>query len=123
MSGCRGPIRKNDEVPRIFLWYLGSQEPEWICDVEHGLEEEGVSWTLQSVDTVDCVATAYQAAVRSTLKIGLCATIDGRLVLHHKQLPRDQPLFDISEVRSDTARQLGANAARLAKGTSLKELG
>ena len=47
MSGCRGPIDQQDEIPRVHVRCLDDAEPEWLEYVEHGLEEEGVSWVVQ----------------------------------------------------------------------------
>jgi hypothetical protein len=45
------------------------------------------------------------------------------VVVHHKQLPDDDPLFDVAEPTPDDARKLGSNAARLAKRMPLKPIG
>lgn len=119
MSGCRGPIERDDEIPRVHVRCLDDEDPEWIEYIEHGLEEEGVSWVVQIGFDGDSVAVAYDAAMESALKIGVSVT-GSRVVLHHKQLPPDAPVFDVTDVMAESARRLGSNAARLAKGTPLK---
>lgn len=123
MSGCRGEIDPSDDVPRVFVWYVGDQEPEVIEYVEHGIEEEGVSWAVQRGYNGEGVSVAHEAAVNSPLKVGVSVMPDSRIVIHHKQLPSDNPVFNVSEVTAETARKLGSNSARLAKGTPLKPVG
>ena len=121
MSGCRGPIDQQDEIPRVHVYCLDDVEPEWLRHVEHGLEEEGVSWVVLSGFADEAVAVAYEAALDSALKIGVSVS-ESRLVVHHKQLPDEQPLFDVADVTAANARNLGSNSARLAKGIPLKPI-
>lgn len=98
---------------------LGADEPEWVEYIENGIEEEGVSWFVQSGFDGDCITVAHEAAIGSSLKIGVSVS-ESRIVVHHKQLPEDRPVFDVAPVTAAAARKLGSNAARLAKGTPLK---
>jgi len=123
MSGCRGPIDRDDEIPRVFVWCVGDGIPEHVDQIEHGLEEEGVSWAVRDGFDGESVAVAYEASMNSPLKIGVAVTQDGRVVVHHKQLPDGDPVFDVTSVDEITARKLGSNSARLAKGTPLKPVG
>ncbi|SIS18076.1 glycerol dehydratase reactivase beta/small subunit family protein [Natronorubrum thiooxidans] len=75
------------------------------------------------VDEHDAVAVAHEAAINSALNIGVSVTADARVVVHHSQLSTDKPVFDSAEVTAQTARKLGANSARLAKGIPLKPIG
>jgi hypothetical protein len=122
MSGCRGPVNQDDEIPRIFVWCIGDQIPESVEHIEHGLEEEEVSWVVRSGFDGQSVSVAYEASMNSPLKIGVGVTPDGRIVVHHKQLPDNDPVFDVTGVDTTTARKLGSNSARLAKGTPLKSV-
>jgi hypothetical protein len=123
MSECRGPVDQDDDVPCVHVRCLGARdtEPEWVAYLEHGLEEEGVPWLVEFDAADDSVAAAHGAALESALKIGV-SVHETRIVVHHKQLPDDEPVFDVSEVTASDARDLGSNAARLAKGTPLKSL-
>lgn len=124
MSGCRGPIDDDrDGPPRIFVRCLGEAEPDAVRYVERGIEEEGVSWVVQSGFDGDGVAVARDASNSSPLKIGVSVADDGRIVVHHEQLPPEEPVFDVADATETTARSLGANSARLAKGTPLKSIG
>lgn len=124
MTECRGPVDQNDDVPGVHVSCVGdvTAEPEWVAYLEHGMEEEGVPWLVQFGADESGVATAYDAAVESPLKIGVSVS-DTRIVVHHKQLPPDSPVFDVDAVTAEAARALGSNAARLAKGTPLKTVG
>jgi hypothetical protein len=120
MSGSRS----SDDVSRVHVRCPGDG-PDWLRHLEHGLEEEGVPWLvdLESGEGFDGdpVALAYAAATDSSLKIGLSVG-DSRVVVHHKQLDADSPVFDVDDVTPEDARTLGSNAARLAKGTPLRPL-
>ena len=122
MSGCRGPVETDDEVPRIHVRYLEGRVPELVAFVEHGIEEEGVSWVVRSTSGTDPVAVAHEAAIASSLGIGTCVTSDSRVVIHDERLPEDDPIFDTSDATTDHAGRLGSNAARLAKGRPLKSI-
>lgn len=123
MSGCRGEIEPGDEVPRVFVRCIGDRTPSLVQYIEHGIEEEGVSWAVQPGYDGAAAAVAHRAAMDSKLKIGVCVAADGRVVVHHKQLLNDDPLFDVAEPTPDDARKLGSNAARLAKRMPLKPIG
>jgi hypothetical protein len=123
MSECRGPVDQDDDVPCVHVRCLDEPdaEPEWVKYLEHGLEEEGVPWLVEFEATDDSVAAAHGAALASSLKIGV-SVHETRIVVHHKQLPDDDPVFDVSGPTASDARDLGSNAARLAKGTPLKSV-
>ncbi len=122
MSGCRDSVETDNGVPRVHVRCLGDREPELVAFIEHGIEEEGVSWVVQSGFEDDVVAIAHEAAVASSLDIGVCVTANSRAVVHHKRLADDDPIFDVSDAAPERARRLGSNAARLAKGTPLKPI-
>jgi len=122
MSGCRGEIDADDEIPRVFVRCLGDEIPELVQYIEHGIEEEGVSWVVQHGYDGDDVAVAHDASHDSSLKVGV-GVHGSRIVIHHKQLPDDDPLFDVDDASAETARKLGSNSARLAKKTPLKPIG
>lgn len=109
----------DDGVPRVRV--RCDDGSGLVAHVEHGIEEDGVPWAVESGVTGDSVSVAFEAARASSLKIGV-SVLGDRVVVHHKQLPADEPLFDVRGVSAGTARKLGSNAARLAKGTPLKPL-
>ena len=110
-----------DEIPRIRIVYIGSEKPTVVEYIERGIEEEGVPWVVLSENDGQNIPIAYDASINSSLSIGISVTGD-RIIIHHKQLPDDEPVFDISDATASLARKLGSNSARLAKGTPLKDL-
>jgi hypothetical protein len=87
-----------------------------------GLEEEGIPAEIGEASGEDAVALAKQAAQMSPLNVGIGLNgVDGRVVLHHRDLPDDQPLFTLTTDEATPAqlRLLGMNAARLVKGEPL----
>ncbi|RBI60408.1 glycerol dehydratase reactivation factor [halophilic archaeon] len=120
MSQNHRSIDEDDTMPYISVRCIGDRELELVEYIEYGIEEEGVSWMVDSELSGDSVSIAYEASVNSPLKIGVSVTAESRIVVHHQQLPDDNPLFNISDVTPKLARKLGANSARLAKGTPLK---
>lgn len=118
------------DVPRIIVRSLGS-EMSVIDQLERGIEEEGVPWTVQRVEAdesgsdhqrTDPTAVAHRAASDSGLKIGISVSEDRELTLHHARLPEDDPLFNVANATDREARTVGTNAARLAKHMPLKPL-
>lgn len=118
------------DIPRIIVRSLGSEESV-IDQLERGIEEEGVPWTVQRVEADDSgsdpqptnsTAVAHRAASDSGLKIGIGVSADGELALHHARLPDDDPLFSVADATTSEARAVGTNAARLAKHMPLKPL-
>lgn len=83
-----------------------------------GLEEEGIPFDVQEVSQGKAVALAKEAAQMSPLNVGICVSgTEQTIVLHHRDLPADQPLFvvSLSQVAANDLRRLGINAARLVK--------
>jgi len=87
-----------------------------------GLEEEGIPAEIQNQRQGSARQLGKRAAMNSRLNVGI--GLDGpakSAVLHHRDLPDDEPLFEYGakEFNILTLRRLGANAARLAKGDPL----
>jgi hypothetical protein len=129
VSDRRESPSNGGETPRIIVRYVGT-EPSAIKWVEHGVEEEGVPWSIRSLEEesdIDhsenrLVELAYQAASDSRLKIGVVISQDDDIVLHHARLPADEPLFSVVTATRVEAKTIGTNAARLAKRMPLKSL-
>ncbi|MCI1553205.1 MAG: glycerol dehydratase reactivase beta/small subunit family protein [Levilactobacillus sp.] len=94
---------------------------EWLKPLLNGIEEEQIPFSLQSIAVKDTVSRAYQAALASRLSVGI-AYDNKRYVIHYKNLPEQEPLFDVTVVDAKQLRALGANAARLVKGIPFKNL-
>lgn len=87
-----------------------------------GMEEEGIPYELQECPTGEAVGVAKEAAHMSPLNVGIGVDgVRGMIVLHHRDLPADQPLFvlNLREVGAKELRRLGVNAARLVKSEPL----
>jgi len=87
-----------------------------------GLEEEGIPAEVQSVSSGEAVVLAKQAAHMSKLNVGIAwSGEDGEIVLHHRELAGECPLFTLAVKDTDKTelRLLGTNAARLVKGEPL----
>ncbi len=87
-----------------------------------GLEEEGIPFDVQEVSRGNAVALAKEAAQMSPLNVGIAVSgVEQSVVLHHRDLPADQPLFviDLRNAPPTELRRLGLNAARLVKAEPL----
>lgn len=87
-----------------------------------GMEEEGIPFEVQEWPSGEAVGVAKEAAHMSPLNVGIGVDgVKGTIVLHHRDLPADQPLFvlNLCEASSGQLRRLGINAARLVKSEPL----
>jgi hypothetical protein len=87
-----------------------------------GMEEEGIPFEVQECPSGEAVGVAKEAAQMSPLNVGIGVDgTKGTIVLHHRDLPADQPLFvlKLREAGSGELRRLGINAARLVKSEPL----
>ncbi len=87
-----------------------------------GMEEEGIPFEVQECPAGEAVGVAKEAAQMSPLNVGIGVDgAKGTIVLHHRDLPADQPLFvlNLGEAGSAQLRRLGINAARLVKSEPL----
>jgi propanediol dehydratase-reactivating factor small subunit len=87
-----------------------------------GMEEEGIPFEIQECSSGEVIGVAKEAAHISPLNVGIGVDgAQGTIVLHHRDLPADQPLFVLSfrEAGTRTLQRLGINAARLVKSEPL----
>lgn len=92
-----------------------------IYDLLWGIEEEGIPYEIKSIDNESAISSSYKAAQDSRLDVGLGISDDGGAVLHYLKLKENSPLFHIDfKNRKEQLRALGANAARLVKGSPFK---
>ena len=87
-----------------------------------GLEEEGIPAEISPAAAASAAALGKEAAQMSPLNVGIGVNgVDGLIVLHHRDLPLERPLFIFrtKDVTTMQLRLLGANAARLVKGEPL----
>ena len=87
-----------------------------------GMEEEGIPFEIQECSSGEVIGVAKEAAHISPLNVGIGVDgAKGTIVLHHRDLPADQPLFVVNfrEAGTRTLQRLGVNAARLVKSEPL----
>lgn len=107
--------------PVVNLYVADPSADDRVPSISLGLEEEGIPWNCHTIKTPSDLNTlAKQAADCSKLNVGLAIDQDA-IVLHHRDLPLEKPLFmfTLSELDDAGLRRLGANAARLVKGNPL----
>lgn len=113
-----------NQKPAILIYLTEAPQDLYLEEVLLGIEEEGIPFQLEHVATENVVKAAYEAAGRSDLAVGIGC--DGeRIVVHYRNLPVEQPLFNVERYQlkmKQTLRSLGSNAARLVKRTAFKEL-
>lgn len=90
-------------------------------EIQAGMEEEGVPYSLRTGTDTDAVALGHQGAYQSALGVGVGISPDG-LCIHYRKLPAGEPLFVLTG-KQDAAewRRFGYNAARLVKGLPFKD--
>ncbi|MDF2875980.1 MAG: dehydratase medium subunit [Sporomusa sp.] len=93
-----------------------------IREIQAGIEEEGVPYTLlQGDEGCEAVTLAWQGAAASQLGVGLGVSLTG-LCIHYHKLAAPKPLFTSTDTANPGIwRQFGYNAARLVKGLPFKE--
>jgi hypothetical protein len=88
----------------------------------YGMEEEEIPFEIIDLDSgYDLCQAAYQASIQSSLSVGL-AIDSSHAILHYKNLPKNEPLFEVDIQDVLEVMKLGTNAARLVKGIPFKPL-
>jgi hypothetical protein len=113
------PLLAVIEKPAILIGIMGNVPGPLLAAVQEGIEEEGIPCELTQADSEQMRQAASQLAKASRINVGLVISqLEKGAVLHHRDLPEDQPLFELDATRM-TPRNLhclGQNAARLVKG-------
>ncbi len=107
--------------PAILILKARSVSAGTIEPVLWGIEEEGAPFELQDAWNESATTLAKEAANGSALNVGIAMSETGEIVLHHRDLPGDSPLFAFSagSLEREGLRRLGVNAGRLVKGLPL----
>lgn len=91
-----------------------------IREVQAGMEEEGIPYSVVHSNEKDAVALSYEGALKSKLGVGLGIGAES-LCIHYVKLPAQKPLFVLNEAGNPAQwRHFGYNAARLVKGIPFK---
>jgi hypothetical protein len=106
-----------NQHPAVLIFKDPAVEPKGYQPVLWGLEEEGVPFEIRETAGGETVALAKQAAQGSRLDVGIAIGEGGEVILHHRDLPADTPLFVLENrhLKPGRLRRLGMNAARLVK--------
>jgi hypothetical protein len=109
--------------PAVSILIAQPLNGETVEHVTWGLEEEGIPYEIEALDSEAAEVMAKQAADRSRLNVGIgISGPEEKAVLHHRDLPMEKPLFTLGldgpRLRAHL-RTLGGNAARLVKGEPL----
>jgi len=110
-----------NKKPAILVKALHFEEPI-LTQILYGMEEEGIPFELKEMQSSDVIHESHQAAMASTLLVGV-AYLNDQVVIHYRNLPPDHPIFNETRLASkdeEFLRSLGANAARLVKGIPFK---
>ncbi|MFZ5975525.1 MAG: glycerol dehydratase reactivase beta/small subunit family protein [Bacillota bacterium] len=108
--------RHTATAPSIKIYTAGNAGTiEGFSDMLYGIEEEGIPFEIVPSSLTDIRELAYEAALSSSLSVGLGINAD-EVALHFDKLPRSAPLYIINrEVGRRHMRSMGINAARLVK--------
>lgn len=108
--------------PTVHILCAPDASPQLLCQIQHGLEEEGIPWETDTKNTGDAVVLSWEAATASRLEVGV--GLDAQtLALHFSKLPQNEPLFRIpARSGAELVRALGSNAGRLVKKLPLKPM-
>lgn len=114
-------INSGNEVQAIHVYYSEQlNNPIFFQSLLNGAEEEGVPSFVVGKQEKSALELGYQAALDSTLGVGIGIGDDSQVILHYTKLAKNQPLFNIKIKETEKQRVLGANAARLVKGIPFK---
>lgn len=93
-----------------------------VSEVLHGIEEEGIPFSIEEMEESNSVELAFRGAELSHLGVGIGIS-EAEVVLHFIKLKEDQPIFRIPSYSDEaTLRAIGSNAARLVKRMPFKNL-
>ena len=109
------------EMPAVGIFITPPISRDTVNYILWGLEEEGIPAELKEMEGESAaVLLSKLAADSSSLNVGI-GMDKSEVVLHHRDLPREKPLFSLGaeELNRTNLRCLGANAARLVKGNPL----
>jgi hypothetical protein len=118
-------MRLDYDAPKPEIKVLHGKNETLNCVVAyvlHGIEEEGLPFSVEENEELDSIELAYRGAELSHLGVGIGIT-EKEVVLHFIKLKEDQPLFSVPSYSDvETLRALGSNAARIVKRMPFKNL-
>ena len=115
-------IKKGIEKPSIHVYYsFVHKDASAFRTLLYGMEEEGVPAYVKEKQERLALRLGYEAALDSSLGVGIGIGGDNRIVVHYSKMPEGHGLFQINQNETGKLRILGANAARLVKGIPFKQ--
>jgi len=104
-----------DDRPTIVVAMNDSVTEAHLAEVLHGIEEEGIPYSLRTLPLSDARDLAHSAAIESRLGVGVGAA-DHCVVVTTEKLDFHQPYITKTlNSTPDLDRAIGQNAARLTK--------
>lgn len=104
--------------PTVMI-YTARPDAALLREICAGMEEEGVLYEVVSAVVGDAVTLAAAASSASVLGTGL-ALCGSTIALHIKGMERGQTVLQYENATPQTARDAGANAARVIKKLPFK---
>ena len=104
-----------DSRPTIVVAMNDGLTEAHLAEVFHGIEEEGIPYSVRILPCTDARDLAHSAAIESRLGVGVGAA-DHSVVVTTEKLPARQPyITQPLNSTPDLDRVVGQNAARLTK--------
>ncbi|MEK4148236.1 glycerol dehydratase reactivase beta/small subunit family protein [Robertmurraya sp. FSL W8-0741] len=114
-------INDGNEIQAIHVYYHAElNDPSLFRTLLYGIEEEGIPTFVKESKQQSALQLSHEAALDSTLGVGIGISQNGKVILHYTKLDKNQPLFEVNLRDPNKLRILGANAARLVKGIPFK---
>lgn len=110
------------DKPSIKVFYDGDNLSEnAFADILLGIEEEGIPYDVQAMQTSDVLELAKEASIRSRIGVGVGVSKEG-VALQYEKLDIAAPVFRIKYYQTNLFRVIGSNAARLVKKMPFKSM-
>ena len=111
-----------NQRPTIIIALTKEMEEGILTPLLHGMEEEGIPYSIEKQIGKEVSRAAFEAANTSSLLVGI--GFDGdQVVLQYRNLPQEKPFLVLPGylgTPKQEIRDFGSNAARLVKGIALK---
>lgn len=111
-----------DERPTIIINIGPCLTESHITEILYGIEEEGIPYSVRTLENSTAQEAAHAGAIESRLGVGVGAC-GGTVVVTTEKLAVDQPYITQNlNARRELDRAIGANAARLVKRMPLRDM-
>ncbi|WFD10943.1 glycerol dehydratase reactivase beta/small subunit family protein [Tepidibacter hydrothermalis] len=112
------------EKPSIYIYHSSEiKDISIFNDVLFGIEEEGIPYEVKEKKESNSLELSYNAAQDSRLAVGIGVDKTGNIAMTFNKLKKGETLFVTNlSFGEDNLRSLGANAGRLVKDISFKQI-